>query len=84
MIDAGDYYAVLYNPSRIDSNIGKVLQIKEIRLEQRTLYFKTTLTDPWKRFKVYDESKFEMPMVFGLLIMYLAQHMMKVLILRII
>lgn len=61
MIDAGDYYAVLYNPSRIDSNIGKVLQIKEIRLEQRTLYFKTTLTDPWKRFKIYDESKFEMP-----------------------
>lgn len=61
MIDAGDYYAVLYNPSRFDANIGKVLQIKEITLEQRTLYFKTTLTDPWKRSKVYDESKFEMP-----------------------
>lgn len=67
MIDAGDYYAVLYYPfsQSGESNIEGILQIKEIRLEQRTLYFKTKRIDgtnvPTIMVNTYNGSKYEMP-----------------------
>ena len=58
MIDAGDYYAVLYYEDLPSNNISGVYVIKQIRLEQRTLYFKFIGTDPVVSWKYYDGQKY--------------------------
>lgn len=62
MLDAGEYYSVVYFPYLDDSsgaNIYGVLAMDEITIEQRTIYFTSTLSNPLIDHKNYDNYKFD-------------------------
>lgn len=58
MLDAGEYYAVLYYPYSPSNNIGRVYEVKEITIEQRTLWFNYNGSDPFIASKYYDGQKY--------------------------
>lgn len=58
MLDAGEYYAVLYYPYSPTNNIGRVYEVKEITIEQRTLWFNYNGSDPFIKSKNYDGQKY--------------------------
>lgn len=61
MINAGEYYAILYfasDDSAEYNNINRNVVIKLVKIEQRTLYFRYTGTDPIALCKYYDGLKY--------------------------
>lgn len=61
MHNAGDYYAIAYYPQYPESysaNIEGVFAIENVRIEYRTLWFKSTLNNPIIKWKIYNTFKY--------------------------